>query len=154
MKKLTDKNIRFCEEYIVANYNGTEAYHQAYTNPNKNTCAVEAHRLLNEVMIQNKIKEIEGDYRILGHSMGIDKKFILKLLKDQFQATKPVKDGGETKDNIAINNAINTWAKLTGEFAAEKQEIITTDISGLDRDPTEMTPEERAKLEKSILEEL
>jgi len=153
MKKLTEKNIEFCEEYVANNYNGSAAYAIAYKNDNPNTCSTEASKMLKSSLVQEKIKQVEGDYRILGYGIGIDKRLILNLLKEQFQATKATRDG-VTKDNIAINNAINTWAKLTGEFAAEKQEIITTDTSGLEKDPTTLTDEQRERLKKEILKEL
>ena len=153
MIKLTEKNIAFCEEYIANGYNGSSAYAKAYSNDNPNTCKVEASKMMKQPLIQERVKLIEGDYRILGHSIGIDKSLILKLLKSQFLATKLTKLG-EISDNIAINNAINTWAKLTGEFAAEKQEIITDDRSGLEKDPTKLSQEDLQKLKEEILKEL
>jgi len=56
-------------------------------------------------------------------------------------------------DNTAINNAINTWAKLTGEFEAEKKAITIDDSSEL-KNPDKMTPEEVAEEKKKILKEL
>jgi len=153
MKKLTEKNLAFCEQYVANGYNGSAAYAIAYENDNPNTCSTEASKMIKDPLVQEKIKAIEGDYRILGYSMGIDKKLILNILFEQFQATKVTKDG-VCKDNIAINNAINTWAKLTGEFAAEKQEIVTTDTSGLDKDPSKLSDEDRERMKQEILKEL
>ncbi len=153
MKKLTEKNLVFCEEYVANGYNGSAAYAIAYNNDNTNTCSTEASKMLKQPLITERVKKIEGDYRILGYGMGIDKKLILKLLKEQFQATKLTKFG-KCKDNIAINNAVTTWAKLTGEFAAEKKEIITPDGPSLEKDPTKLSDEEREKLKQEIIKEL
>lgn len=151
--KLTEKNIAFCEEYVVNGYNGSNAYKIAYTNENKNVCSTEACRLLKNPAVQERIKNIEGDYRLLGYSIGIDKKMILNILLSQMNAEKMTKEGVVT-DNIAINNAINTWARLTGEFAAEKKEIVIDDKSGLEGDPTKLSNEDREELKKKILSEL
>jgi len=153
MKKLTEKNIAFCEAYVANSYNGAAAYATAYENDNPNTCSTEASKMLKNSLVQERIKQIEGDYRILGYSIGIDKKFILNLLLKQMAATKTTTTGVQS-DNIAINNAVNTWAKLTGEFAAEKQEIVTIDNTGLESDPTTLTDEQRETLKKEILKQL
>ena len=153
MKKLTEKNIAFCEAYVANSYNGAAAYATAYENDNPNTCSTEASKMLKNSLVQERIKQIEGDYRILGYSIGIDKKFILNLLLKQMAATKTTTTGVQS-DNIAINNAVNTWAKLTGEFEVEKKHITIDDESELTKDPSKMTKEEIKEYKEKILKTL
>ena len=46
MKKLTEKNLAFCEEYVANGWNGAAAYAKAYDNDNPNTCSTEASRMI------------------------------------------------------------------------------------------------------------
>jgi len=152
--KLNEKQILFCEEYMQNGYNASAAYRVAYQNDNDGTCKVNGCNLLKKKGIQEEIKRIEGDYRLLGYSLGINKNLILKILFNQFYAQKEGKSG-VVPDNIAINNAINTWAKLSGEFAADKKEItIDLEDKGLDTDPSTLSNEDREKMRITILKEL
>lgn len=87
---LNDNQKKFCEEYVANGYNGTKAYKTVYNQKDDNTAAVAAHKLLRSSNVIEKIKEIEGDYRIIGHKLGIDKKLILNRLKDLLNAKKQV----------------------------------------------------------------
>jgi hypothetical protein len=157
MSKLTDKQLKFCEEYVANGYKGGEAYGIAFENDNKNASRVGAYTLLRDFKIVEKIKEIEGNYKILGMEMGIDRKGILTKIKEMLNATKKTYHQGvlleEVLDSNAVNNAIVTWAKLTGEFEAEKKQI-TLESEGLDKDPSKMTDEEREQVKTEILKEL
>jgi len=158
MKKLTDKQKSFCEEYVANGYVGGKAYSLAFQNENLNSCRVGAHELLQKPVVIEKIKEIEGNYRILGMEMGIDRKRILGKIDEMLNAKKKTFQAGnlvdESPDNIAINNAIVTWAKLTGEFEAEKKSIVIGEETGLDKNPQEMTPEEIEVKKAEILKEM
>ena len=159
MTKLTDNQSQFCEEYVANGYKGGESYSAAFKNDNKNACRVGAYQLLRNPKIIDKIKEIEGNYRILGMELGIDRKKILTKINEMLDATKNVYVNGvvaETiPDHTIVNNAIVTWAKLTGEFEAEKKSITIQDNEeGIDKDPSKMTDEEREQEKAEILKTL
>ncbi len=61
MKKLTDKQKRFCEEYII-DLNGTRAYKAAYTSVKKDeTAAANAARLLRYAKVQEYIQKLKDE---------------------------------------------------------------------------------------------
>lgn len=156
MRELNEKMIKFCEEYVANGFNGTAAYKIAYGSDNDNVAAVESHRMLNDVRFIEKIKEVEGDYRITGHKAGINKQAIMNALSRMLGAKKVVFYEGrmvdEVDDFISVNNAITTYAKLTGDFAPEKRDIKLDDTSGAD--VTKMNKEEREAYKAKILAEL
>ena len=153
-KKLTDKQLKFCEHYLAGGYNGADAYRKAYETDNDDVARTEASCMLKNPMIANKIKELEGNYHILGLKLGIDREWILKRIKDMLNATKKNSNGDEFPDWTAVNSAIVTWAKLTGEFEAEKKQITSDDGGSFDKDPSKMTKEEREEVKQKILKDL
>lgn len=162
MKKLTDKMNSFCEEYVRNGYNASAAYCFAYQNDNKDVCNTEGYRFLRDPRIVDRITEIEGDYKIVGHRIGIDRKFVLNKVKEMLESKKKVydKEGNmidEVPDYASINNGIDKWAKLAGEFSAEKKAIVIDDNTsplGEGIDPSKLTKEEKEDLRKKILSEL
>jgi phage terminase small subunit len=156
MAKLTENQIRFCEEYVLNGFNGTKGYVVAFGQENTNAAAVGACQLLRDSRILDKIKEVEGDYRVVGHKIGVNKELIVNRLKDLLYAKKQVFYNGEhigdADDNAAINKAIETFLKLTGDFAPEKKQIVIDD--GAEVDVTKLTEEERKLLKEKILREL
>lgn len=157
MARLNENQSRFCEEYVANGYNGTKAYVDAYGEDNKNTASVAASKMLRDIRIIDKIKEVEGDYRIVGQRLGIDKKLILKKLKDLLSAKKQVfLNGvcvGEADDNAAANKAIETLIKLYGDFSPEKKEFKIED-SDSEIDLDKLSEQEREELREKILKEL
>lgn len=157
MRELNEKQVKFCEEYVANGFNGTSAYKIAYSTDNDNVAAVEAHRMLADLRVVEKIKDVEGNYRIAGHVAGINKQAIMNALSRMLDAKKMVffngREVGEVDDFIAINNAVTTYAKLTGDFAPEKKDLkISDDMSS--KDVTKMTKEEREAYKAEILAEL
>jgi hypothetical protein len=152
---LNENQVKFCEEYVANGYNGKQAYMTAYSQENENTSAVAAHKLLRTSKIVEKIEEIEGNYRIIGHKLGIDKKLILNRLKDLLDAKKEVffngKVVGEMSDYGAINKAAETLLKILGDFSPEKKEISLTEDS---IDFSKMTEEEKKEYKERLLREL
>lgn len=150
MIKLTEKQENFCEEYVKNGYKIGAAYEVAYDNKNKNVVSVEGNRLLKDPRIRERIKEVEFDYYTIGHTKGLTKELIVNVLLRMMEAKKPIVVNGvvtgETEDYIAQNNAITTFAKLTGDFAPEKKKIT------LDSD--EFSNIDVSKLDQKQLEEL
>lgn len=157
MAKLNENQDNFCEQYVINEYNGSKAYQIAYNEKNKNTAAVAACKMLRDPRVINRIKEIEGEYRIIGHRLGIDKKLILNRLKDLLYAKKQVffngQEVGTVDDNASINKSIETILKIMGDFAPEKKEI-NLDIDDTDVDIASLSDEERKELKEKLLRSL
>lgn len=152
MEKLTDKMNSFCEEYVANGFNGSKAYQKAYSQKSKNIAAAEAYKLLQDSRILNKIREIQGSYELIGLKLGIDRKLIMKKVAELLEAKRVVYSQGsvvgEDPDNTAINNAIITYAKLTGGFEPEK---TTIKIEENEVDVSKMTEKEKEELRTKIL---
>ena len=163
MKQLNNNQLAFCEEYVKNGFNGAKAYRNVYEQENKQVCASEAYKMLRDPRIQEEINNVLLSFRVVGFEVGIDRKTIMTAIKNMLAATKPVyknnnKEGtvdlvGEHPDWQAINNAINTYAKLTGDFATEKKDVLVTGVVGTE-DVKNMTPEERREYKDALLREL
>ena len=159
MRKLTDNMNAFCELYVKYEFNGTKAYQEAYKQDNKEVAAVEASGLLKDSRITKRINEVEGDYRITGHKVGVNKKLIMEKIKLMLEAKTPIYFQGsfiaEKDDTGAINNAIQTYAKLVGDFAPEKIDLnLDDDINDNDIDITKLTKEEINNLKERLLKSM
>lgn len=158
MAKLNENYINFCEQYVINKYNGSKAYQIAYNEKNKNTSAVAASKMLRDIRVIDKIKEIEGDYRVIGHRLGIDKKLILRKLLDLLSAKKQIffngQEVGEADDNASANKAIETLLKIMGDFAPEKKDLKITDDNDSEIDITKLNEKEREELKDKILRDL
>ena len=153
MRKLSDKMLAFCEEYVynsTKGYNAIDAYSKAYANDNRDVCRVESWKMMRDPRIIDQIKKLEGTYKLISLESKVDKKFIIDNLKLMMEA---VNSKGEP-DYTARNNAINTWAKLTGEFEAEKKMITVEDVSEVTKDPSKMTDDEIKEEKEKLLKEL
>ena len=152
MRTLTDKQLAFCEEYVANGYNGAAAYKVAYKEDNKDTAKSRAWQMVRQSNIQEGIKNAEFDYRIEGHGLGINKKAILNVIKRALDAKRMTKEG-EEEDYTAQLKAIEVYAKLTGDFSAEKKNVVFEDSDGV-VDVTKLTKEEREAYKAKILAEL
>ena len=153
MKTLTEKQQSFCNEYVANGYNGSKAYATAYEQKNKDICKAEAYKLLRSPNIQEGIKNVELDYRITGHGLGINRKAILKVIKNGLTATKINKYGDAEDDTTAQLKAVEVYAKLVGDFSPDKKSIIWDD-SNNEVDLSKLTPEERKAYKAKIIAEL
>lgn len=158
MKKLTKETILFCEEYIRNGYKASKAYAIAHPDANDNTCAAGASKLLKDKRVQEEVERIEGSYKTLAFDSGIDKKTILEIIKKMLYADKLVITKAGEKvyepDYTARNNAIITYARLTGELTDKKKIEIEEKESIEDMDLDNKTDEELKELQKKILEQL
>jgi hypothetical protein len=155
MRKLTDKQQAFCSEYVANGYNGAGAYRFAYGNDNQDVCKAEAYKMLRDPRIQDGIKNVELDYRITGHGLGINKEAVLNVIKRALDARKTDKDGIVTgaDDHTAQLKAVEVYARLTGDFSAEKKQISIEEPDE-DEGVSKMTPEEREAYKAKLLSEL
>ena len=156
MKKLNEKQIAFSEEYVRNGFKGSKAYQTAY-DVKADVAKVNAHRLLSNTLVQDYISSLEGSYKILGNGMGMDKKFVLKRLKELMYAKKKIyfkgDEIGEMEDTAAANTAINTFLKTTGDIAPEKLEVTTFEEEKT-VNPANLSKKDQAALKTKILEEL
>lgn len=116
---LTQKELGFVQEYLINGFNGKRAYMKAYATENENMAAVEACKMLKKPKILKALDEEEGGFKELARIYGAEKKMIVKKLVEHIT-------DGDRKESIA---AINTLAKLTGDFAPEKKDVKFEDES-------------------------
>lgn len=150
--------VRFCEEY-VKDRNGSKAYELAYGQKNKNICAVEASKMLKDRRILDEIDRQELAFNIEGHKAGITRESIMKIIARMLYATKRVYNRNgeiidEVPDSTAINNAIITYSKLTGEMADKKKIEFEDKTEHGDKDIETMTEEERKAYKEKLMRDL
>lgn len=159
MKKLTQQNLDFCEEYVKNGYQAKKAYMASHPDTKSEMAAsVNACKLLKDKRVQDEIDRVEGSYKTLAFDEGIDKKTILKILQKMMYATKiSIGKNGEKieqQDYTAQNNAIITYARLTGELTEKKKIEIEEKESIKDMDLENKTEEELKEIEKEILSKI
>jgi hypothetical protein len=157
MARLNENQIKFCEAYVANDFNAKLAYKLVYPDAKDTTASSNSHNMLKDVRILEKIKEIEGDYRVIGHKVGIDKIAILNRLKDLLFAKKQVFHNGvvigEVNDNAASNKAIETILKIYGDFSPDKKDLKVL-FDEDDADFSKLTMAEREAKKKELLSSL
>lgn len=117
---MNEQQAQFCEEYVKS-FNAQDAYTKIYNPKNKNVAAVCGKNLLRLPKIIDRVKELEGDYRIIGHKIGINRKVILERLKILME-----------ENNL---KAIELILKIIGDMQPEekekKEELPEIDVSKL-----------------------
>jgi len=110
-KGLTEKQKRFCEEYIF-DFNGTRAYKAVYKDVKKESSAMAAaSRLLSNVKISEYIEEIQKDFR---------KQANISFLSQVARIEEIIStDETTTREKIDAIKEIN---KMFGFYAPEKKE--------------------------------
>lgn len=145
----------FCEEYVANGFNGSKAYQKAYNQKSKDIASSEAHKLLQDPRILDRIREIQGSYELVGLKLGIDRKLIMKKVLELLASKKPVYFQGTLVDTLddptAINNAIITYAKLTGAFEPEKTIVK---VQEEEVDVTKLDDKQKEELRAKLLKEL
>jgi phage terminase small subunit len=154
MANINEKRQLFCEEYLRNGFKSMDAYQFVYPSASKRTASVEANKLLKKPAIQDYLEKAGVSYRVTGYQVGINREIIMNKLKEMMEAKKKEKDGTEVPDYTAINNAIATYAKLTGDFVDRKSVKYTEDKDEEEFDPEKLTPEQRKELKEKILKEL
>lgn len=161
-RSLDEKELKFVHEYVSNGFNGTKAYLAAFEldgedEKDRRAAGTGAYRLLKKQPIQDLIDVEEGSYKALAREMEMDRKEILKEIKNIVWGERIVLDkkgeqvkiGEDGKTKIA---AINTLIKLTGDFTPEKREVDFG--SGKKIDTSNMSDEEIKELQDSLLNEL
>ena len=155
MLELTKNKAAFCEEYVLNGFKKTDAYLKAFETDNKSTANTESARLLRDQRVQDRISEIEGNYKTVGHNLGIDKKRVIQKIIDLMDATKPIIHQGniigQQEDTSSQNTAITTYLKLVGDFSPEKREVTVTEDTP---DISKLSEEERKQLKDKLIKGL
>lgn len=116
-KKLTDKQKKFCEEWLFE-FNGTKAYRAAYPDvKSDNAAAVGASKLLRNAKIQEYIQELKDN---VGELAGLSKLGVLEELKKVILEKNTEKVS--TRDKLKALEVVN---KMLGFNEAEKQTITS-----------------------------
>jgi len=166
MSNLTDKNQIFLEEYFSNGFNETKAYQKAFPESTKESSKISAAKLLKHEKILAEIEVIEGDYGRIARAKGVGRKDIVNKLADIINGTRQVlmkKKDPETKKIVQalveidqcpkdVISAINTLAKLVGDFTPEEHDINFND--GKTPDFSKMSKEAKEEYKKKLLAEL
>jgi hypothetical protein len=146
MKNLTDKELKFVEEYISNGYVGSRAYKIAYSTDNNNLAKAEAWKLINRrPHIQEAISASEKSCRQISREIALDRKSILLELK------KIIKGGYNAREKLA---SINILCKLTGAFSPKKSEYDLNFLVKKNINYDKLSQKEIKELETSILADL
>jgi len=156
MKILTEKETKFIEEYLSNGFKGREAYLVAYNTDNKNMASVESYKMLRNEKILAELDKQEGVFRQVAREVNLDKKQIIKKLRDIiFEKQLVLNKAGDLKeidaDAKSANAAIITLARLCGWFEPEKREV-KLDSSSIDTKG--LSSEELESLKLQLLKEL
>ena len=109
----------FAEEYVSNGYNGTEAYLKVYPRVKDRSVAnVNSSRKLSKASTQSVLTEVMEE-------RGITKDFISDTLKRNIK---------QSENYSASNQAVDIYAKLTGEYAPEKRQTLSVSLKGEDLD--------------------
>jgi len=126
--KLTAKQLRFCEEYLIDSNGTLAAIRAGYAT---NSADVEASRLLRNAKVKTKLQELRKE---LTDSLGIDAQWVLKRFVDisnRCMQAEPVliHDGekwvesGEYKfDSSGANKATEAIGKHFGFFEKDNEQ--------------------------------
>ena len=169
MDLLTDLQERFIEEYFANSFQPMPAYLASHPDCNSEKAArVNASRLLKNPKILEAMEILEGDYKRIAREKGIDRHQVAKRLADIINGkqkivikTKKLLAGKIVTNEklVEIDNApkdvvaaINTLAKLIGDFSPEEHKLEWKD--GTTPDFSKMSDEEKLEYKKKLLAEL
>lgn len=123
--KLTDKQERFCQEYVI-DLNGTQAAIRA--GYSKKTAREQAARLLTNVIIEGKIKELQTT---VADKLEVDATWVMnrfKEISERCMQAQPVllRDGTPTGeyvfDSAGANKSTEMLGKMIGAFREDNQQ--------------------------------
>lgn len=108
--KLTHKQELFCQEYII-DFNATQSYTKAgYSAKNDKIAGVEAHKLLKNPKIQQKINELKA---VRENNLSINAEWVLKEAIEIYKIAK----GEKAHISTQFKNGV-----------AEKKEVYKTNL--------------------------
>lgn len=126
---LTEKQRRFCEEYLQNGGHGTNAYLTAYNSNSPKSAVIEASRLLANPEIQKYLDKLRKPVeKAVKRKMINDKKAKIELIQER------IEDCVARGDDAAIARYLEIWNKMDGTYsnATGDGADTETDIAGLD----------------------
>lgn len=166
MITLKDNEAAFVREFVDCNFNGTEAYCRAWETDNRKVGSVQACKMLKKDKILVAIEIEIGSNKRISWEEGLDRRQIMKALREIIFGKVPLLDdkGDPIKNkegkvfetghsDKSVISAINTLAKLIGDFVPDKTDItLKVDDSG--KDLSKLSEEELEEYRIRIIKEL
>jgi len=160
MLSLTEKQAAFVREYADNGFNQSQAYLKAYGTDKKTVASTEASKLMKDDKILTAIEIEIGSNKRLSWELGLDRREVMKALKKIIKGKKTIvdKDGDVFDvdyDEKSVIAAINTLAKLTGDFREDGSTNVNFNIgnNGLDLSKVK-NPEELKKIAAQLHSEM
>ena len=163
--RLKNKESLFVKELIDNDFNATEAYCRAWKTDNRKVGSVEGCKLLKKDKILVAIEVDIGSNKRISWEEGLNRRQVMKALREIILGEVPLldKNGKPVKDengkivkighsDKSIISAINTLAKLIGDFAPDDKTITLKDETG--EDLSKLSEEELKERKVKILNEL
>lgn len=131
-KKLTDMQMRFCQEYVKDQCGQHAAIRAGYS---EKTARQIAEKVMREPHVQDKIKELQAE---IGDKCLIDAEWVTKRFKDisdRCMQVEPVldKDGNKIGvykfDSAGANKATEALGKMIGVFEKDNSQKAITMVS-------------------------
>lgn len=121
---LTNKQMKFCEEYIRNGGNGTQAYLAAYDCNNPNSAKVEACRMLDRDDIQQQLERLRKPVeKAIRRKIINEREYKKKLIQERIDEC--VARG----DDAAIARYIEIWNKMDGEYVNITKDITDSEAN-------------------------
>lgn len=139
---LTIRQLKFVEEYVKNQFNGSLSYRIAFGTDNHKVSTVEASKLLKLPKIQDAIEATEQSYRHLAREMRLDRRSILLEIKNVIKNGKPMER----------LSAIKLLCTLKGDFKPIKQVIDFSCNTKIDT--TKMSEAELRELRDQLFSEM
>ena len=126
MINLSPQREKFCCEFISCG-NGTAAYKAAYPSVSDNTARANASRLLADVRIQARLKELQSEVVSEKICDSIElQEFLSRVVRRELTEELFLPSGKRIERPNSVRDALKaaeTLARISGLFAATKQEV-------------------------------
>ena len=126
---LTEKQRRFCEEYLKNGGHATNAYLTAYNSDSPKSAVIEASRLLKRDDIQDYLMKLRKPVeKAVKRQIVRDRQSKIELIQRRIDACE------ERDDDAGIARYLEIWNKMDGEYlnANKGEDDDGNGITGLD----------------------
>lgn len=164
MKKLSEKALAFCQEYVKNGCKGTDAYVLVYWQEDRKIAAQGAYDLLKDQRVKDEMSSIEWDFRTIGIRVGLNKKAMVDVLNGMVKAERVVaRIKNEDKTITEVKepdwktryDGVMGFAKLTGDLTEKKKiEIETLEEWDWDIDLSKLKWDDLLEARKKIIENM
>lgn len=164
MKKLSEKALNFCQEYMKNGCRWTDAYVLAYWQKDRKIAAQGAYDLLKDQRVKDEVASIEWDFRNIGIRVGLDKKAMVGVLAGMVKSEKVtmrIKNADWTVTEVkepdwkTRYDGVMGFAKLTGDLTEKKKiELDIPEEWDGDIDLSKLKGEDLAAARKKIIENM